>query len=461
VKSVHPRAFPYQQIGAEFLATHRNALLADDMGVGKTPQSIWGADLIGVKNLLVLCPGIGRDQWAREFSQWQQLPRTVGIITDTKTVPDTDVVISSYNSLLAYPILKKLVGRRWDRIICDEAHYLKSPDAIRTRVVYGAKCDGTKGLSATTDGIWLLTGTPFPNGPHEAWTHASALFKAAPADVHDYQQWLDYFCSTIPGTWGARVMGTQNIPEFVQLLKPFILRRLLDDVQPDLPPERYGHVVVRPDKLPPMPELPDEIRAVIEAAQAKLLSDNLDEAGSISEDGAAAMAYVQSTHLSSLRKWTGVAKAPAVAESIREDMANGLERVVIFAVHREVIKILGNTIPNNRIINGDTPQKERQYIIDAFQGRVPHDHPRAVICQIDIASTNLTLTAAHDVAFAETTWVPKDVWQGVRRCRRIGQRYPVLAKIYSLQGSLDEVVGTTLARKAMQNSEIETQLSQR
>lgn len=433
---IHPDAFRYQQDGAEWLAPRANACLFDGMGVGKTAQAIWGADIAGHKRILVLCPGIARVNWQREFEQWQTVPRTLGLITDRKSVPDTDVVISSYSTIMSRSVLEKLLSHRWQKLICDESHYLKNPNALRTQIVFGGDCQARKGLAANSDGTWLLTGTPFPNGPHEAWTFSRALFPQTTKGLENYLDWETEFCVTQPGTWGNRIMAARNVIDFTQRLKPHILRRLLDVVQPDLPPARFGHVAVSPDKLPEGSS--EEIDTVIRAAQTKQgLASDFD-----------AQAWVDSAQMSSLRRWTGVAKAPAVAEFLREDIANGLQKLVVFAVHHEVIDILKNGLPGAAIITGHTPEKKRQGIIDAFQGRVAGVNLAVLICNIDIASTALTLTASADVAFAETTWVPKDVLQGVHRCRRLGQKRSVLARVFSLRGSLDEVMGSVLVRKA-------------
>jgi SWI/SNF-related matrix-associated actin-dependent regulator 1 of chromatin subfamily A len=454
---VHKDAFAYQDFGARWLAERKNACLFDDMGVGKTATAIWGCDLAGLRRILVVCPGIARITWQREFDHWQTLPRSIGVVVDTQYVPDADVVIASYNALLARPILTALLGRRWDRVICDEAHYLKNREATRTRAVFGALCDGKKGLVSVADGTWLLTGTPFLSGPHEAWTWARALFPAATVDVETYAKWEAHFCVTEPGIWNTRIVGLRNVADFTSRLRPHILRRLLDDVQPDLPPARYGHVVVEPKFLPPRPpDVPAEILAVIEAAKAQLIAD---EESFVSTEAADAQAWAQSVHLASLRRWTGVAKAPAVAEAILEDLANGLQKIVIFAVHREVIAIIAAAIPEALIIHGDTPPFTRQAHIDAFQNRVPGVNPRVLLANIEVASTNLTLTTSADIAFAETTWMPKDVMQGVRRCRRIGQTRSVLARVFSLRGSLDEAVNAVLVRRSNLTTQLEAEFN--
>ena len=49
---------PYQEVGRDFLAARRHALLADEMRVGKTPQAILAAEKVGAQRTLVVCPAI-------------------------------------------------------------------------------------------------------------------------------------------------------------------------------------------------------------------------------------------------------------------------------------------------------------------------------------------------------------------------------------------------------------------
>ena len=48
-------------------------------------------------------------------------------------------------------------------------------------------------------------------------------------------------------------------------------------------------------------------------------------------------------HLTTLRRWTGIAKAPAVAELVKNDLKS-VSKIVMFAVHREAIKRIADAI---------------------------------------------------------------------------------------------------------------------
>ena len=452
---IHPDLFPYQKDGAQWLATQRNAILADEMGLGKTPEAVAGADLIKAKRILTICPGIARDNWEREWHKWQMIPRTTCMIKSSKDRPKADVVVASYTSLQSRPVLEALLSIEWDLIVADEGHALKNKDALTTQICYGGRCDGTKGLASRAKRFWVLSGTPLPNGPHEMWTHARALFPDAVAGYESYNSWVDRFCYWKEDRGVHKVMAAINVDDFVERMRPHIKRRIVADVQPDLPSLRFGHMIVAPSSVPPMPEQAAEADSILRAA----IASTKDKSQGISDADLAALSSTKQMHIASLLKWTGIAKAPAVADAIRTDLENGLDKVVIFARHTEVFEILEKRIPGFVSITGKTPEKKRQAIIDSFQGSVANTNPPALGCHIDIASTALTLTAAANVVFAETGWVPKDILQAAKRCHRIGQTRPVLARIFSLKNSLDEAVSDTIVRKYKSVSRIESQFT--
>jgi SWI/SNF-related matrix-associated actin-dependent regulator of chromatin subfamily A-like protein 1 len=432
--------YPYQAEGVAFLAARRNAMLLDQMGVGKTVQAIRAADEILAVYICVVCPAIARENWRREFAMWQTIPRNIAVVTSSADllkpeVIGANVLIISY-SLLASPKARKLLGKRRNGVlILDEAHNLKNPKAVRSRAVYGHRYDRKPwSLASTADRVWLLSGTIMPANPSELWSHLHALF----GETRKYSEFVREFCTTYDDGFAVKITGGKNEKALAARLKPHVLRRRTQDVLQDLPPIRWSHVVVSPDKLPPKPVLPPEEVAVLASIRAKLAAGDTD--------GLAAAAM----HLATLRKWTGVAKAAAVAELL----AGETDKVVVFAIHRDVIDCILSMLGSSAVaIDGRTPDTkktqespdDRQTIIDNFQH---NKEPRVLICQLSIASTALTLTAAHNVVFAENPWVPADLQQAAKRCHRIGQTQPVLVRIISLAGSIDEDINATLLRKA-------------
>jgi len=449
--------YPYQDYGSKFLAERETALLADAPGCGKTSQAIRACDIVKAKSILVIVPGVARVNWLREFERFSLYKRSYGIVESSKKgVPNADVLFVSYSIIRSRPVLIELLKREYDVLIADEAHYLKNPEAVTTKCVYGAKMDRSKGLASRAKRVWLLTGTPIPSNLSEFYSHARALFPGVREGLEKERSWKDFFCVT--DGFGEKVVANKNVPEFVKRMKPYTLRRRVEDVLPDLPPIRISQVVIEPEKLPPINEEAKEAEAIIKnaIAQKATAAGRVED---LSQEDLKAIETVAGMHLATHRKWCGIAKAQATADLIKEDLASGMDKVVIFALHKDVFNILLKSIPGSAAINGDVKPKERDRLIDRFQGRIPEEPLNVLICHISIAATALTLTASCNVVFCESSWVPADIFQASKRCHRFGQTRPVLARIISLRNSIDEAVGHVLARKAQSISKIEGALS--
>ena len=454
---LHPGLYPFQVTGAHWLAVRRHAILADEMGVGKSAQAIGACDLIEAKRVLVICPPIARENWRREFDQWQCIRRSTGAIWGSRVFPDTDVTVVGFSSLTSLPAMRYLLAsKRFDVLIIDEGHLLKNDVAGRSRSVYGKDFVCSHGLASLCDRKWILSGTLMPNHPGELWTHCHALFPEVARDPNEpgklmtYPRWTKRYCTTKRGS--EKIVGgnADTRAELVARIKPYVLRRTKAQVYPDMPSLRVSQVVLRPDSLPPMPAEIAEAEAVVAGAYAKMSKGQ-------TEDAIRALKAVDEMHLASLRKWTGVAKAQAVAELIAYELKHGLKKIALFVNHRDVFTILQAGIPGSVAIhggvkNGDKPG-QRQYLIDAFQGKIAGFDPPVILVHTEIASTAISLTAANEVGLVEQTWVQKDTDQAIARCWRNGQTRPVSARVFSLAGSSDEAVGATLARKARETGQ--------
>ena len=57
------------------------------------------------------------------------------------------------------------------------------------------------------------------------------------------------------------------------------------------------------------------------------------------------------------------------------------------------------------------------------------------------------MTAASDLLFVESSWVPAENEQAAQRIHRIGQSEPCLVRFAMLAGSIDEQIQRAVARK--------------
>lgn len=420
------KLFPYQADGALFLASHRKALLADGMGLGKSAQAIIAAQAIEAKKVVIICPAIAVPMWAREFPKWD----ATGIAT----------LIYSYDRVrLREDIRTAIKNFKPDVMILDEAHYLKERTSKRTKAIYGQHCQGD-GLVAHAKCVWLLTGTPAPNDVSEIYTHMRALWPDLLPPPGNYDAFLKQYCVTIATPYGLKVVGNKNMPDLRKALSTVMLRRKAEDVLKDLPPIMWEETVLEPV------EAAKELTELENSDEFAVLRDLLKEAGEEAE-------LPDTVAMATLRRLTGIAKAQAIASMLVDELdQKQYDKVIVFAHHRDVIARLHDELHDFgcAVITGSTSQVARASAIDRFQ---TDPKCRVFIGQIQACATAVTLHAANHVVFAEASWTPSDNVQAAKRAHRIGQTRPVIVRMIGLAGSIDEAVTAVLARKSRLISE--------
>ncbi len=112
--------YPFQEIGARFLADRRAAALLDEMGLGKTVQALLAMDLVGAKTVLIIAPAIALDTWERQIATW--LPgRRAQIVRSSRDAVNLHGGILLVSYTLVDRIKTVLRARRFDALVLDEA----------------------------------------------------------------------------------------------------------------------------------------------------------------------------------------------------------------------------------------------------------------------------------------------------------------------------------------------------
>ena len=420
---------PFQRIGGEWLADHRAGLLADGMGLGKTPQAIHAADRVGAKRVLVVCPALGRRMWKTQFEKW--------------SVWRPEVFIESYDKIAKNEKLRKQI-RAWgpDVAILDESHYLINPEAKRTRALYGAWCKG-KGLASIATYVWPMSGTPIPTHAGNAFPMLRSMFPEKLTDeTSTYAGFKERYCEMEYTDHGPKIVGNRNAAELRRILESVMLRRTAE-AWTGPPIFWQDPVIVEPDTAGLVAELEalersdefEPIKRVIEAAEQNK-TRNLWLAGE------------EPIAWASVRRLTALAKAGAVSALIAEELSNGAyEKIVIFGQHRAALAIVAERLAAYGVveIHGGQSDNKRATYVDAFQNL-----PRTRVCvvQIDAGHHTITLTAASQVAFIEQSLTPDINVQAAKRAHRYGQTRPVFVRPFALAGSIDEAVQQITTRKA-------------
>lgn len=453
--------FPYQLVGARYLANTDQGLLADEMGLGKSCQAVIAADMVGARNILVLCPAAVRINWQREFERFSPLDRPCAVLmTGRDAVPRAGVVVCSYDLLANETLRAALKSIAWDVLVLDEAHYLKERSAKRTKAVYGHRVT-SPGLVANAKRTWRLTGTPAPNDASELYTH----LKSAGIIEMPYWDFVFRYCSGFDSGFGFKITGHKNVDELKQLLGRFMLRRKKEEVMTELPPITYQEVTVERTavdlkfffeqlRFKTTEQFHTDLKVADSTLKAALLAIKQSDTKTPYQDRLKVLEAMSSS-MTTLRRYLGLAKLKHVCDILEEELSTrAVEKLVIFAIHRDVIEECRLRFQRYGAVTlyGGTNADTRQKNIDKFQN---NPKCRVFIGNIQAAGTGITLTAAHEVAFIEADWVPANNAQAAMRCHRIGQTKPVRVRFFSCAGSVDEDVMNTLRRKAYELSRLD------
>ena len=418
---------PFQHTGAAFLASRTRALLADEPGVGKTAQFITACNLVGARRVGVVAPSIGLTHWRREFDKWNFQGDRADVISwdDAHEMRDT----------LAQAGGPARLPMQWDALIPDEVQFGKNPQARRAKAVFAKG-----GLGWYARRIWAGSGTPAPNNVSELWPMLRAFGKTK----MDLATFTGHFC-VVDHFGKIRGNRPDHIGELRGILKEFTLRRLKKDVLPEL-----GAI---------------DVQEWYVAPQATKLAHNLtglhkevtlrESLSTMTDDELMAFLADPGEDFATLQRYNALLKAPAVFDTVKFELENGLlDKVIIYGHHKEALAALhrefGRAGIGSILIYGDTPMKERDGLIERWKvdPKLPVN-----ISSITVAGTALDYTAAHQVIALEASWVPGNNLQAWQRPHRHGQDKPVTVRV-AVGTPIDEIVTGVLLRKTKAIGEI-------
>jgi len=441
----------YQRAGIKYCLDKHHSLIGDEPGLGKTIQALGVSNATGAERVLILCPASIRLNWKREIKEWSiirnrhthdGLASVHPILSSKNGVhPDANFVVASYDLARNEGIFDALFDMRWDLLVLDEGHYLKSLEAQRTRAVFGGGMGyfKDKNLASRADKIVSLTGTPLPNRPRECYTLARGLCWES-LDWSSYDNFKFKFNPSqqivIPeknpfdDPYGRkdRIInkeGRGRLPELqARLRSNFMVRRHKKDVLKDLPDKRYEFTYVEEN---------GDIRDVL-AKEALIDFDPHTLYNSeFKIDG----------QIATVRREMGEAMVPRVIEHMKY-MLDVVEKpkIALFAYHKSVMNALYEGLQRYGVLvrTGGQGAERQQQAVDMFAQDEELNY-RVFLGQLDTLEGADGLQHVTDLAvFAEPAWNPGRNEQVVDRLHRFGQHGNVIAQFLMAEGSFNEKV---------------------
>jgi len=469
--------FAYQKAGIEFIHKHRDTLLADFMGLGKSIQAIGAINLDPeIELALIVCPASIKLNWCKELWLWlyRDLPICLANGKDfpaVKQVVDVDrgqVILAEGTFtrgvlVINYEQVGKLrpgIDLDWHLLIVDETHYIKSSDALRTHNLLGKwhndpaqRIEPIRGRKRI-----FMTGTPILNKPKELWTTLRAL---DPGGIGG--NWRDFhirYCAghqtTRGGTRHWDIEGASNLEELQQRLRSgLMIRRMREEVLTDLPPFRRQIVAFQPGSKEEFEAL-DAERAHTAGTEAKLNQLraeverlSVDEASEAYKEAAAKLRKAQGvafTETSFVRHRVALAKIPQCLAHIRDTLESE-NKIVVFTHHHDVGDAIASELAPYGVLRADGRDsvEVRDLAVWKFQNEPQW---RVMVAGTHAMGEGHTLTASSTVIYCELDWTPGKLSQSESRLIRIGQRYSVLVQHLVLDGSMDARMTEVLVNKS-------------
>lgn len=387
---------PYQAFGARFALLQGDVLIGDEMGLGKTVEALAvmaHRATQGATHFAVVCPLSVLVNWTREVPRHSALS-AVEVYGDDRDARFAQWVKKGGVAITTYETVQRLDwagAPKVDVLVVDEAHYIKNPEAKRTKAVAEVM-----GRSAS---VMLLTGTPLQNRVGEM----TALVRMLDPKLAE----------TL-----ASEQNLHNPVSYRHAIAPRYLRRTREDVLAELPP------LVEKDDWCVMGEADRE--DYLEALREGTFAD-LRQVGWRHDDLGAS------------------AKATRLRELVDEARAGG-RKVLVYSYFLHtldaVVELLGDDCAG--VVKGSVPARERQRLVDDFA----EGSKTVLACQITAGGQGLNIQAASVVVFCEPQLKPAAEEQAVGRAYRMGQVRTVVVHRLLMQDTVDERIDEALRAKA-------------
>ncbi len=443
---------------------HREFLLADEPGLGKTAQSVLAASIAQAYPLLVVVPNVVKINWAREVELWTPARRATVIHGDGSQMDAfADVFVINYEILDRH--LEWMSKFGFKGMVVDEAHFIKNLTSQRSRNVLTL---AEQIRSEVQDPLMIaLTGTPLINDVedfHAIWRFLGWIDEEGPESE---------LLSRLEAI-GVTPADRKFYPAARRaVIDMGIVRRLKTDVAKDLPARRIADMPVELDN-----ELGNSIRAAEKELGQRLANKYkalMEHQGrsietDVDEDLMRIVAQRElesskntksSENVFTMVRKIGQAKA-ALASDYTVQLVRSVGKVVFFAKHIDVMDTAEAHFADNGLktvsIRGEQSSSARQRAIDAF---TQDPDVSVAVCSLTAAGVGLNLHAASNVILAELSWTAAEQAQAIDRVHRIGQEQPVTAWRILAANTIDTKIAELidskegLAARALDGSDID------
>lgn len=319
--------------------------------------------------------------------------------------------------------LKDLTSTGFKMVICDEAHRIKSEVSSAFKAInYLVK-------NSASPKVLCMSGTPLLSRPSEVWTGMHLVNPAKFPENRRYA-FLHRYCGPSSFFANGRQITTYNGATNTQELHALLRNNGMlvykkEDILADLPPVVRRVVPIALDKF-------DDY----ERERVKVLTE-------ISQDRRLAL-----TLFERLKQLSVKHKMKHIYEYI-DELLDNVDKIVVFAVHQEVIENLHKKYKNSEIYNGTLTTKQKD---EAKRRFIEEKDCRLLIGNIQSLGTGvdgLQNSGSATVLFIELPWDPQTMDQAESRLSRIGHNADYISShILVGEGTIEDEIAEKIDAKA-------------
>lgn len=421
------KPYSYQRETAEFLTLNKRAFVFNGLGSGKTYSAIEAAEYMmaagHVRKVLVLCClSTVTPTWGRELFT-HVMHRTAQYLVGTaeqrlkRLATNADYYVMNHDGLRTDRVVEALRDRGdIDLIIVDEASWYRNAKAQRYKAL--CKIIGDRRL-------WLMTGTPCPKDPTDAWALARLVDpKRVPAY---FTQWRDMVMRQVTTfKWVTKEEGPRLAYEAMQPAIRFKTEDCIELPERIFMSRRAG---LSPEQTKAYSAMKNHMHATMDSGE-QVTAANAGVA--LMKLVQIACGVVRTGEEDETVELDAAPRISALMECIDEVEADA--KVIIFAPFRAVLPMICGALKacgiTTAMVHGGTPKKERDQIFQDFQHGA---NPRIIVAHPGCMSHGLTLTAANTIIWYAPLTNAETVEQANARIYRNGQKRKTrVIELYSI-----------------------------
>jgi SNF2 family DNA or RNA helicase len=415
------------------------ACLADDMGLGKTIQSL-ALILSRAPNgaTLILAPTSVCINWAEEAARFAPtLNVQIFGNGDRQTMLDNagafDLIICSYGLLQTEG--ERLQEVQWHTLIADEAQAIKNSMTKRSKAAMALKADFRM----------VTTGTPIENHLGELWN----LFNFInPSLLGSLAQFNERYANPIENNHDHNAQQRLK-----KVLRPFVLRRLKNDVLTELPARTEVTLHI---------ELSSEERAFYEALRREAMKVMQESQTKGGNQQLQVLAEIMKLRRACCNPKLVMEDSPLMSskleafEELVDELLDNKHKALVFSQFVGHLTLIRELLDKKKIayhyLDGSTSIVQRKKAMNAFQA----GDGDLFLISLKAGGTGLNLTAADYVIHMDPWWNPAVEDQASDRAHRMGQKRPVTVyRLVAKDTIEDKIVALHHQKRDLANSLLE------